>query len=113
VNLSKINNPDQVCSDNVGGSFRCFGRINVVRANPTKLFICILVTGPFDVVPELHPEAPVELRVSNLLDLEMFITIDDFHSSRRRFLATGEWVRKVRFELKDLENWVNLGKRFW
>jgi hypothetical protein len=89
-----------------------FGHVNVVRTNPTELFISIFVTEPLNKIPEFCPVAPVELRVNNLLDLEVFVTIDDFHGGWRRFLATREWVRKMRFELRNMENRMNLGERF-
>ena len=76
-----------------------FGRVNVVRTDPTELFIGIFVTEPLYKIPELGPVAPVELRVSNLFDLEMFVTIDDFHGGRRWFFTTGKWVRKMGLEL--------------
>ncbi len=87
-----------------------FGRVNVVRTNPTELFIGIFITEPLDKVPEFRPVTPVELRVNNLFDLEVFVTIDDFHGSRRRFLTTGEWVRKMGLELRNMENRMNLGE---
>jgi hypothetical protein len=89
-----------------------FGCVNVVRTNPTKLFIDIFVTEPLNKIPEFRPVAPVELRVDNLFDLEVFVTIDDFHGGWRWFLATGEWVRKMGFKLRNMENRMNLEEQF-
>jgi hypothetical protein len=89
-----------------------FGHVNVVRTNPTKLFIGIFVTERLNKIPEFRPVALVELRVDNLLDLEVFVTINDFHSGWRWFLTTGEWVQKMGFELRNMENRMNLGERF-
>ena len=48
-----------------------FGRVQVVRPNPSILIVGILVSEPFDVVPELCSEPPVNLRVNDLLDFEV------------------------------------------
>jgi hypothetical protein len=53
-----------------------FGRINVVCTDPTELFIGIFVTEPLDKIPEFCPVALVKLRVNDLLDLEVLVTIN-------------------------------------
>ncbi len=48
-----------------------FGCIQIVRANPSVLIVRVLVSEPLDVVPELRPEAPVDLGVNNLFNFEV------------------------------------------
>lgn len=84
----------------------------VVCSNPCELFIRVLVAHPFDQVPEFNPVPPVELGVNDLFDLEMLFAVDLYRRWWRDF-STGEGIPEVGFELRNMENWVNLGQIFW
>jgi hypothetical protein len=40
----------------------------------------------------------------------VFVTIDDFHGGQSRFFTSGEWVQKMGFELRNMEDRMNLGE---
>ena len=87
------------------------GRIDVVSGNPTILLVCVLITNPFHEMPEWCPEPAIDLGVDDLFDFEVFFAVNEFDRSRRRLFSTGERIRKVRLELRDMENRMNTGER--
>ena len=88
-----------------------FRHIYVIGANPTELFIGVFVAEPFDEVPELCFVAPVDLGINNLFNLEMLVTINDFHRGWRRFFLASEWIWSMKFELGNMEDRVDPGER--
>jgi hypothetical protein len=41
------------------------------------------------------------------------ITVNDFDSGWRQFLMAGKWIRSVGFELRNVENRMDLAKGSW
>ncbi|KAJ7632082.1 hypothetical protein B0H17DRAFT_1217555 [Mycena rosella] len=69
--------------------------VDIVLAEPTELLVGVFVAFPFNEVSESSPELSVDLRVNNLLDLVVFLAVDDFDGCRRRFLTTREKIWEV------------------
>ncbi len=85
-----------------------FQSVNIVCTDPSELFVGIFVAGPFDEIPELNPAPPIDLRVNDLFDLEVFFAVNDFDCSRRRFLTARKRVRNMGLELRNMEYRMNL-----
>jgi hypothetical protein len=47
---------------------------------------------------------PVDLGVKDRCKFEMFISVNDFNGTRQRLFAAWEWVRKIQFKHRNVEN---------
>ena len=90
-------------------------RVNVVSANPSELLVSVFVSKPFNKVPEFGPAPPVDLRVNNLLDFEVLVTINDLnrsrirnHQSLQQATRPHRLYRRIRLLLQDNEAAVRL-----
>jgi hypothetical protein len=86
-----------------------FWCIQVESRDPLVLITGIRPAKPLNVVAKrAMMVAPVNLGVEDSHKFEMFFTINDFDGTRQRFFTAWEWIRKMRFKHRDVENRMNV-----
>src|SRR6201996_2633601 len=91
-----------------------FRSIDVQCGNPIVLFVGVLVAQPFHIVPELFRrvlEPPINFRIYYLFDFVVRFAVNNFYGRRRWLFTLRERIRRVRFELRNMEYRMNAFQR--
>ena len=89
--------------------FDCFiGMDNVVEVNPVELVRCIFISEPVNFVLEYCFVSNLfDPGVYNFINLPFLLAVD-LNQRWRRLNASGDGIFLGRFELRDMECWVNV-----